>query len=182
MDKTVSQEKPKRRQIDWEAIEREYRAGRRTLRDIGDEFGVSNPAIVQKAKRNGWERDLSAKIAAKAEALVSKQAISSEVSKATAITERLTIETNAQMLADKVINQREDVKRLRNTINTLTDELDDLNESKEQTLSDRVRITKALAETTKIAIELERRILKLDDFSADESISRVVKVELVPLV
>ena len=34
--------------IDWEAVEREYRAGVKTLRQIADEFGVSNPAIVKR--------------------------------------------------------------------------------------------------------------------------------------
>ena len=74
--------------IDWEAVEREYRAGVKTLRQIADEFGVSNPAIVKRAKRDGWARNLAAKIQAKAESLVSKQEVSNEVSKDDAISER----------------------------------------------------------------------------------------------
>ena len=52
---------------DWEKIEADYRAGIKTLRQIAGEHGVSHVAINKRAKRDGWSRDLSAKIAAKAE-------------------------------------------------------------------------------------------------------------------
>ena len=181
MDKTVSEDTTKRRAIDWESVEREYRAGIRSLADIGSEFGVSAPGILKKARVKGWERDLSAKIKAKAEAKVNAALVNSQVNAQASASENKVVEANAQMLADKVINQREDVKRLRNTINSLFDELDSENENKESGLADRVRITKALAETTKIAIELERRVLKLDEFTPDENGVRINKIELVAL-
>ena len=46
-----------RKAVDWEAVEREYRAGIRSLKDIGAEFGVSDAGIVKRAKRDGWERE-----------------------------------------------------------------------------------------------------------------------------
>ena len=60
-----------RKAIDWESVEIQYRAGIRSLKDIGNEFNVSDAAIIKRAKRDGWSRDLRAKIQAKAEAKVS---------------------------------------------------------------------------------------------------------------
>lgn len=42
--------------IDWVAIEVDYRAGIKTLREIAGEHGITHPAITKRAKRHGWER------------------------------------------------------------------------------------------------------------------------------
>lgn len=47
---------------DWEAIEREYRAGQLSVREIGRQYGVGAPAIVKRAQKGGWERNLSASV------------------------------------------------------------------------------------------------------------------------
>lgn len=47
---------------DWEAIEREYRGGQLSLREIGRLYNVSDTAIRKKAKAEGWERDLTEKV------------------------------------------------------------------------------------------------------------------------
>lgn len=44
---------------DWERIEMDYRAGIKTLRQIADENGITHGAVNKRAKRDGWERDLS---------------------------------------------------------------------------------------------------------------------------
>jgi len=44
---------------DWERIELDYRAGIKTLRQIADEHGITHGAVNKRAKRDGWERDLS---------------------------------------------------------------------------------------------------------------------------
>jgi hypothetical protein len=54
---------------DWDRIELDYRAGIKTLREIADEQGITHGAINKRAKRDGWVRDLSAKIRAKAPAV-----------------------------------------------------------------------------------------------------------------
>lgn len=45
-----------KKSIDWESVEREYRAGIKTLRQIGDEHGVSHVAITERADKHGWIR------------------------------------------------------------------------------------------------------------------------------
>lgn len=47
---------PEKRPIDWEAVEIQYRRGIRSLKSIGDEFGVSHVGIIKRARRDCWER------------------------------------------------------------------------------------------------------------------------------
>lgn len=84
---------------DWERIEADYRAGILSLREIAEPFSITHTAIRKRAEREGWTRDLTAKIRAKAEALVSKDAVSSEVSKADKVSEREIVDANAELLA-----------------------------------------------------------------------------------
>lgn len=41
---------------DWEAIESAYRAGVLSLRDIGEQYGVTEGAIRKRAKKFSWVR------------------------------------------------------------------------------------------------------------------------------
>lgn len=44
---------------DWESIERAYRAGQLSIRNIADKFGSNEGTIRSRAKKNGWQRDLT---------------------------------------------------------------------------------------------------------------------------
>jgi hypothetical protein len=48
--------------VDWEAIEREYRAGQLSLREIARQFDVSDTAIRKRAKADSWTRPLADKV------------------------------------------------------------------------------------------------------------------------
>lgn len=48
---------------DWEKIELEYRAGSKSVREIGRDHDTSEAAIRKKALELGWQRDLRVKIA-----------------------------------------------------------------------------------------------------------------------
>ncbi|MBJ2142547.1 hypothetical protein JC796_17530 [Delftia acidovorans] len=115
---------PGPRSPDWERIELDYRAGIKTLRQIADENGITHGAINKRAKRDGWERDLSQKIQAKADALVSRAAVSSQVSADTKVRERAVIDGNAQAVADVRLGHRKDARRVRQLTNRLMDELE----------------------------------------------------------
>lgn len=57
---------PKRKPIDWERIEAEYRVGMLSAREIARINGLASETSIRKrAKRDGWERDLKAKVNAK---------------------------------------------------------------------------------------------------------------------
>lgn len=108
---------------DWEFIETAYRAGVLSLRQVATQHGISDTAIRKRAKRDGWTRDLSAKVRAKADDLVRSEVVHSEVRKETAC-EREVIEANAQMQADVVLSSRRDIQKARALVMRLLDELE----------------------------------------------------------
>lgn len=110
--------------IDWEKIELDYRAGILTLREIAAQHGISHGAINKRAKRDGWERDLAAKIQAKADALVSKAAVSMQVSAESRKAESAVVDANARAVADVRLAHRRDIHRSRNIVMELLGELE----------------------------------------------------------
>lgn len=180
----------KKRQIDWEAIELDYRAGIKTLRQIADEHGISNPAILKRAKRDGWVRDLSAKIEKQAEDLVRKSLVRSEVrnSPEYKATEKQVIDANAQAILEVRLSHRKDINKAKNLMNALLDELesqtiekdlyeqlgdmlrqddekgfDKLNDLYNKVISmpNRVQSMQRLADTMKTLITLEREAFNI---------------------
>ena len=181
---------------DWERIELDYRAGVKTLRQIADENGITHGAINKRAKRDGWERDLSEKIQRKADALVSKAAVSTEVSKAAKVAERAVVDANAQAIADVRLAHRRDIQRARKITNSLLDELeqqadadtvalleelgermrnpddngiDRLNDlyHKMISLPERSKTMKTLAESLRLMVDMERTAFSMDDKEKD---------------
>ena len=180
------------KQPDWEAIERAYRAGLLSIREIASTQGITHGAINKRAKRDGWERDLKAKIQAKADALVSKRTVSTEVSTKQADTEREIIEVNAEVIANIRMAHRGDISRGRRLTNKLLDELEALTDeqgtikeliaqlkdgdhddgdsmadvlalaNKMGALPSRTKTMKELAETLKTLVALERQAYDLD--------------------
>ena len=57
-DRGVGVAVPGRRGVDWEAVERDYRTGKFTLRELEEKHGVFNSSIARKAKNDGWTQDL----------------------------------------------------------------------------------------------------------------------------
>lgn len=109
----MSEAPAERTSPDWERIEIEYRAGILSTREIASKHQISHTAINKRAKRDGWTRDLAAKIQAKAEALVSKRAVSIEVSKEALETERVIVQANAEAIATVRLGHRKDISRAR---------------------------------------------------------------------
>lgn len=97
--------------VDWLIVEKDYRAGIKTLRQIALEAGVSHVAIQKRAKAEGWTRDLQSRIQQKAQELVTRQEVTSEVTKQKAVTERQIVEANAHAVAHVDLTNRKDVLR-----------------------------------------------------------------------
>lgn len=109
---------------DWDKIELDYRAGIKSLRQIGTEHGISEGAIRKRAKRDEWTRDLSERIQDKAEQLVRKEAVRKEVRAERAASEREVVDANAQAVANVQLGHRRDAGRARRLTNALIDELE----------------------------------------------------------
>ncbi|ABM32927.1 hypothetical protein QRO08_09705 [Paracidovorax citrulli] len=181
---------------DWERIELDYRAGIKTLRQIAEEHGITHGAINKRAKRDGWERDLSEKIHAKADALVSRAAVSTPVSADTRIKEQAVVDANAHAVADVRLAHRRDIHRARRLTNALLDELerqtdpdtlvlleelgellknpdektgrDRLNEVYQAVISlpERSKTMKVLAESLQKLVDMERQAFGMNDKEA----------------
>jgi hypothetical protein len=172
---------------DWERIEKDYRAGILSVREIAGYAGISHTAIQKRAKTHGWERDLKAKIHAKADALVAKREVASQVASKSVETEREIIDGNAEHVADVRMAHRGDIARARRMTNKLLDELESLTDEqgtikeliakfkdgdhedgdamadvlalakKVSALPNRTKTMKELAETLKTLVGLERQ-------------------------
>lgn len=139
---------------DWEAIERDYRAGLLSLREIAAPQGISEAAIRKRARRDGWERNLAARIAAKAEALVRKDVVRDEVRN-----EREIVEANAQMQAQTILRHRRDIQRHNEIASEHETELE---QASELAITVRIEAHKKLVETRKTLIGLEREALGIN--------------------
>lgn len=109
---------------DWERIEADYRAGLLSLREIAEPYSVSHTAIKKRADREGWTRDLSAKIRAKAEALVSKDAVSTPENAETRVSEREIVDANAELVASVDRRHKGTAKRGQALVDKLIAELE----------------------------------------------------------
>ncbi|MBR8654208.1 hypothetical protein KDH83_12980 [Achromobacter sp. Marseille-Q0513] len=113
-----------KRAPDWERIEADYRAGLLSVREIASAQAVSHTAIQKRAKAQGWERDLSAKIKAKADALVAKREVASQVATEAALSERVVVGSNAEVIASVRLAHRSDIRRARALCMNLLEELE----------------------------------------------------------
>lgn len=178
------------RSVDWDAIEPQWRAGIKTKLQMSEEFGVSRAAMDKHFAKMGIDRDLTEKIRAKAEALVTQAQVTREVTAESVATERDIVDANAMMQADAVLGQRKDISRSRGVVKKLFAELetqldcaedfaklgdlmaspddngtDKLNElyRKVMSLPSRVDSAKKLADALRVLIELERKVLRIKD-------------------
>lgn len=193
------------KQPDWEAVERDYRAGLLSVREIASTCNVSHVAIHKRAKRDGWVRDLAAKIKAKADSLVNSQVVNAEVNKERALTEKGIVDANAQAIANVRMAHRTDIGRSRRLANKLLEELEAMTDEsgtlrelidqmredegpaslleaaqKMASLPGRSKIMKELSETLKTLVALERQAYNLeseaDGNPSGGSITRVERV------
>lgn len=155
--------------IDWEAVEREYRTGQRTLSEIGAAFHVSKGRISQVAKERKWSRDLSARIQAKAAAKLNDALLNKESNETKQLNDVERVEAGAQALTNVILGHREDAKALRIKANQYRDELDGSGED----LPKRVAMLKALTETQKTIIAIERQALGITDGDDGKGVEHV---------
>jgi hypothetical protein len=127
----MTEKKIKKPAVDWEALEPHYRANIKSLKELGQEYGCSDAAIVKHAKKHGWTRNLAAKIAAKAEAKVSAAAVSPEVSARKAANQEVVVEANADLQFRVRMAHRTDIGRARSLFGKLLAELEIVTDNKE---------------------------------------------------
>lgn len=117
-------EKDEKPAVDLDKVELAYRAGVIPLRQLGALHGVSAATILKWAKKHGWERDLAAKIKAKADAKVNAAAVNKPVNVNAAVHERETVEANAEAIARVRLGHRTDISKGRGIVVKLLAELE----------------------------------------------------------
>mgnify|MGYP001615101115 CR=1 FL=1 len=180
-----------KRKIDWEAVEREYRAGVLSIREVGRIHGVSDKAIRNKSKELGWERDLTAKVNEKVRnELVRNESAPADLKQ----TEREIIEVAAATVVQVVRGHRGRIKQGSDLVELLTKQLTDVagkrdefergieiecadDKSQERmarlmravSLEKHAAIAVNLANATKVWVGLERQAFSITDVADDKS-------------
>ena len=169
---------------DWEGVERDYRAGVLSIREIAKINSISEGAVRKKAKEKFWERDLSSKVAQK----VRTELVRTEVRTADPQTEREIVEVAAATVVQVVRSHRQRISQGSALVELLTKQLmdvagsrelfeleikseteDDSNNSRRSKLMSAVSLEKHasiatnLANATKTWVSLERQAFGLKD-------------------
>lgn len=190
---------PRLSESDWSLVEKDYRAGIHTDRQIADKYGVSHGAIQKQAKARGWARNLTQRIVAKAEEKVAKEKVARKVAKETKVaTEREVVEESANALVTVIREHHSMLGNMRSIAQALLEQLKAVSENtplfvqvgelnlssddsvdklaelyrKVISLPGQVDTARKLAEVLKIIIELERKVFKLDTVSDDTEEAR----------
>ncbi|WP_213941198.1 hypothetical protein [Pseudomonas sp. dw_612] len=90
---------------DWEAIERAYRAGSLSIRAIGELHGANHATILKRAKKHGWERDLTEQVRAATQRKVTTS-VTTAFGKSEAVTNAQIIDEASDQAAALVLFHR----------------------------------------------------------------------------
>lgn len=178
--------------VDWEAVERDYRTGVRSLREIAADHGITEGAIRKRAKTQEWSRDLAGKVRAKADELVRKELVRTEVRSepGRVLEERQVVAIEAEVQARIQIQHRADVPRARRLVLRLLAECEAMAEEPEQfstlgellqradesggieklqrayqaaiSLPARIKGVKDLCDALRVLVELERKVFNIE--------------------
>lgn len=153
-----------RSRVDWDAVERDFRMGKFTLRELGAKYHVSHAAIGKKSRDNNWQQDLTLQIkqatnAKLTESLVSKEVDSGFQAVSTAV--QIAAEVNKQI----IIGHRIRLQDLAKAVDQAKDKLMVLGEGvadiREAAVF--VQAVGSLSSATKTLIDQERKAFGLDD-------------------
>lgn len=147
---------------DWESVEREYRAGVLSVREIGKAAGVSHVAVIKRAKRYGWTQNLAARVKEE----IARRLVASEVTEEVTGNHRAIVEAAALRSIDVILAHRKMIARHRGIADGLDAELEAESAKAENDrlpLKDRAAIFESLTRSSGRVITLERQAFGLDD-------------------
>ena len=117
-----------KREIDWTAIEKDYRAGIKSNKQMEREYGCTEAAIRKKAKKEGWVRDLKTSIrelaAKKVRELEVREKFEGSSKDEVELEDTQIVEENANIQADVIRSHRKDVSRARNVAQLIIQQLE----------------------------------------------------------
>jgi hypothetical protein len=122
----------KRKSYDWEAIEKEYRSGQLSIREIAKNHGCSEGAIRKKMKSLSVERDLSEQVAQK----VRTELVRTEVRTANPISEKEIVEAAAARSVEVIRSHRIRIAEGGKVVALLMSQLLDAAEKREEIVAE----------------------------------------------
>lgn len=108
---------------DWEKIERAFRAGVLSIREIAKANGTSHTLINKRAKAGGWQRDLTAKVQKAVATKLVSTSVSSGNARTKVETERQIVEEAAETAVGIVRLHRRDARTAQALMDTLLAQL-----------------------------------------------------------
>jgi hypothetical protein len=111
-----------RPRVDWDAVDRDYRAGNLTVRELATKHGTNHATIVRRAKRLGLTRDLSEAVREATNARLIAETITKEVTKSHHEVTN-TVLAAAEVNAQVVMGHRQELSQARALANALLAEL-----------------------------------------------------------
>jgi len=184
--------------VDWELIERDYRAGLKTIRQIGEEHGVSHTAIQKRAKKDEWTRDIAERVQQRARDLVAKKEVSKQVATERKLTDMETVREYSEVVSRVDLRQREDVQmaldnalgmlrelvaladpKFRSMLEWMAENFDETTPAFKDRANEtyryiidiagRVKMAKDLAAVHGVYVPMQRKMYRLDDDDAKKS-------------
>lgn len=164
--------KPRKRTTDWEAVERDYRTAKFTLRELEAKHGADNGLISRMAKKRGWTQDLAIAIKQATNAKLIEELVSKEVSDCQHKVSN-TVFAVAELNKTVILGHRKVAKdahgameAARSAVMAHGAAVVDMKEA--ATFASAVE---SLSRTAKNMIEIERRAFGLDDDVAEDDLA-----------
>lgn len=114
------------KQPDWEAIESAYRAGSLSIRVIADKYGTKEGTIRSRAKKHGWQRDLTEQVRTATKGKLSRTSSRAGVTHRDPREDADIVEAASDEAADVVMAHRASLAQWRRIAGKLCDALDDM--------------------------------------------------------
>lgn len=157
------------KQPDWEAIERAYRAGSLSVRAIAERQGVAHNTILKRAKKEGWQRNLTEDVRTATKDKVTR-AVTDSGDQRRAVTDAEIIEEASEAAASVVLAHRSGLAMWRSIADKLCVALSEMDVT-EDNHDKFARSLNAGVDAQLKVIKGERQAYNLDTEEGDKTVS-----------
>ncbi len=113
----------KRKKVDWEAVERDFRTAKFTLRELGEKHQVTHTTIGRRAEREGWSKDLQQAIRQATNAKLIAETVQQKCTTAQQDATE-TVIAAAEINAHVILKHRAGLRRLGDVKDVLIDQIE----------------------------------------------------------
>ena len=179
-----------KKKVDWIELEKEYRAGQKSIRELARLYNCSAQAIVKHAKKYNWNRDLSDSVRKAIRAKLNQ--VDSKVDTDNVKVDSEIIEQASETGLQLVLSHRKDIASLRKLEEQLISELTDnptklylaqyqgeiIEKTVGLTASEKSMAANNLANVQHKRIQLERQAFNIDSTDAPGSKENPINVSV----